>query len=68
MREFTPDYTNIIKAARNIQPERMPLYEHIISEKVMETIMNKKFSTCAVACTTIYLVKLLDLLIPLDGA
>ena len=44
MREFTPDYTNIIKAARNIQPERMPLYEHIISEKVMETIMNKKFS------------------------
>lgn len=43
MREFTPDFNNIVMAARNIAPERIPLYEHIISEKVMEQIMNKKF-------------------------
>ncbi|NJD04794.1 MAG: hypothetical protein FIA99_19835 [Ruminiclostridium sp.] len=43
MREFTPDYSNILMAARNIESERMPLYEHAISEKVMEDIMNKKF-------------------------
>lgn len=44
MREFTPDYQNIIDAARNIQPKRMPLYEHIISDRVMEKILNKGFS------------------------
>lgn len=43
MREFTPDFSNIVMAARNIEPKRMPLYEHVISEKVMEDIMNKKF-------------------------
>ncbi len=36
MKEFIPDYTNVIKAARNIRPDRMPLYEHIISDRVME--------------------------------
>lgn len=44
MREFTPDYTNIVMAAWNQETKRMPLYEHIISEKVMEVIMNKKFA------------------------
>jgi len=44
LKEFIPDYTNIIKAARNIKPDRMPLYEHIISEKVMEQIMNRSFA------------------------
>lgn len=43
MREFTPDFNNIVMAAWNKEPKRMPLYEHIISEKVMEEIMNKKF-------------------------
>ena len=44
MREFTPDYTNILKAAQNIKPDRMPLYEHLISENVMEKILNRKFA------------------------
>lgn len=43
MSEFTPNFNNIVMAARNIVPERIPLYEHIISEKVMEQIMNRKF-------------------------
>lgn len=44
MREFIPDYANIVNAARNIQPARMPLYEHSISIKMMEEVLNMKFS------------------------
>jgi uroporphyrinogen decarboxylase len=44
MRDFTPDYNNIVMAAKNMVPKRMPLYEHVISGKVIEEIMNKKFS------------------------
>ncbi len=44
MKEFTPDFNNVVKAAWNVMPDRMPLYEHLISEKVMEDIMNKKFA------------------------
>lgn len=43
MKNFQPDYRNIEKAARNIEAIRMPLYEHNISEEIMETITNKKF-------------------------
>jgi len=41
---FIPDYNNIILAATNKKPNRMPLYEHNISEKIMESIMNKEFA------------------------
>lgn len=44
MKEFIPDYTNILDAARNVRPGRMPLYEHVISEKVMEKILGKSFA------------------------
>lgn len=43
-KEFIPDYMNVVKAARNIEPERMPLYEHIISDRIMERIMNEPFT------------------------
>lgn len=43
MKEFVPDYNYIVTAAKNIAPERVPLYKHVISEKVMEQIMNRKF-------------------------
>ena len=43
MVEFNPDYTNIVKAARNIEVERIPLYEHIIAPEVMEAITGKQF-------------------------
>jgi len=40
---FTPDYTNIQDAARNKTAARLPLYEHIISDEIMEEITGKKF-------------------------
>lgn len=44
MREFVPDYNNLINAAKNIKPVRMPLYEHHVSEKIMEVLLNKEFA------------------------
>ena len=44
MKEFYPGYNNMVKAAKNIAPDRTPLYEHGISESVMEQIMNRKFA------------------------
>lgn len=43
MKEFIPDYNNVLNAARNISAKRMPLYEHAISELKMEEILNVKF-------------------------
>lgn len=43
MKNFTPDFNNILNAARNKTPKRVPLYEHVISDKVMEDILNIKF-------------------------
>ena len=42
--EFQPDYQNIVKAARNIETPRFPLYEHIISDRFMEAATGKKFA------------------------
>lgn len=42
--EFQPDYQNVVKAARNIEVERFPLYEHIISSTVMERITGRQFA------------------------
>lgn len=44
MKQFTPDYTNILKAARNIEAPRLPLYEHSIYHGFMEEILNRKFT------------------------
>ena len=41
---FSPDYRNVVNAALNRESERIPLYEHIISEKIMETIKGEKFA------------------------
>lgn len=41
---FAPDYTNIVKSAKNIEVARLPLYEHLICIEHMETILNKKFA------------------------
>lgn len=45
--EFTPDYGNIERAARNREAPRLPLYEHIVSDEVMESILGKRFSELA---------------------
>lgn len=36
MKNFIPDYHHIVQAANNIEAERLPLYEHNISDKIME--------------------------------
>ena len=50
VKDFIPNYNHIVKAARNIQPDRMPLYEHIISEAIMEKITGKKFAALRDGC------------------
>lgn len=45
--EFTPDYTNIVKAASNQWVDRMPLYEHIIGGRTMQDCIGvNPFDTC----------------------
>ncbi|MBA7567667.1 hypothetical protein ES708_09382 [subsurface metagenome] len=41
---FQPDFNNLVQAARNQRPWRYPLYEHIISENIMEQVINTKFA------------------------
>jgi len=43
MKKFEHDYTNILNAAYNITPLRIPIYEHTISEEKMEEILGIKF-------------------------
>ena len=40
---FVPDYKNIVDVANNKTPKRIPLYEHIICESVMEKIQGINF-------------------------
>lgn len=44
MTQFKPDYQNLIDAARNVGPRRVPLYEHVISFNVMEKVTNSSFA------------------------
>lgn len=37
--EFTPDYNNVVLAARNVAAPRMPLYEHIVGGRMMQDII-----------------------------
>ncbi|UCE07658.1 MAG: hypothetical protein JSW07_06380 [bacterium] len=39
--EFEPDYHHIIKAASNIRPSRLPLYEHQIDTSLMTMILGE---------------------------
>ena len=43
MKPYEPDYRRLADAARNIECPQVPLYEHIISTSVIETILGKKF-------------------------
>ena len=43
MKKFIADYRNIADAAANKEARRVPLYEHLISDTVMERIMGKPF-------------------------
>ena len=44
MKEFSPNYKNLVNAARNIRAERIPLYEHIVDFSVIESIIGTKFT------------------------
>jgi len=41
---FEPNYKYLEQAARNIEAQRLPLYEHNISHNIMGKIINKDFS------------------------
>jgi uroporphyrinogen decarboxylase len=41
--QFQPDYRNIVDAARNKKPKRIPLYEHLISDKVLAALVGKRY-------------------------
>ena len=41
---FTPNYENIVNAAKNKKSDRIPLYEHIISANIMERMTGKRFA------------------------
>jgi uroporphyrinogen decarboxylase len=45
MNQFTPDYQNIVLAARNKVAPRIPLYEHGISIGIMERITGQSFGS-----------------------
>lgn len=40
---FQPDYRNILDAACNRQPARLPLYEHVIDAQIMEELTGESF-------------------------
>ncbi len=44
---FEPDYTQFEKVLRNERPQRLPLYEHIVSPGVMERITGREFAGLA---------------------
>jgi uroporphyrinogen decarboxylase len=44
LKEFEPDYKNILNAIYRVKPRRVPLYEHTIDISVMEKILGFKFS------------------------
>jgi len=41
---FEPDYQHMLDAVQNRRPERLPIYEHIISPAIMEKILNTQFN------------------------
>lgn len=42
--DFEPDYQNIVDAAQNRVPRRLPLYEHLVSTGVMEKVLGVSFA------------------------
>ncbi len=42
--DFQPDYRHFLDVMKNQRPARLPLYEHIISPTVMESILDKSFA------------------------
>ena len=41
---FRPDYHNLVDAARNRKPARVPLYDHVVSPVVIEALTGRPFA------------------------
>ena len=41
---FEPDFRHFLDVLKNARPRRLPIYEHIVSTRVMERILGAKFS------------------------
>ena len=41
---FECDYRNVVDAAMNVAPKRIPLYEHIIDPAIMEQVLGVRFA------------------------
>ena len=41
---FEPDYTYFVQVMANKKPSRLPIYEHIINDSIMEEILDVKFA------------------------
>ncbi|MCK5128335.1 MAG: hypothetical protein KAQ68_00675 [Clostridiales bacterium] len=41
MNSFTPDFCNIVEAAKNQSPKRIPLYEHLVDDAFMVRYLEK---------------------------
>jgi len=39
--EFTPDFNNVVQAARNIPAKRLPLYEHLVGGRILTEILGE---------------------------
>lgn len=44
---FTPDYRHLLDVLANRRPSRLPVYEHLISPKIMEQILGVRFADLA---------------------
>ena len=42
---FEPNYKHVQDAAYNHVPQRLPLYEHLIADSIMEAVLEKEFSS-----------------------
>ena len=42
--DFSPDYRHFEAVMRNRKPARLPVYEHIVSPKVMEQVLGVPFA------------------------
>ena len=43
-KEFEPDSDNLVAAARNQKPKRTPMYEHVVSDKIIEEVSGVKIT------------------------
>ena len=41
---FVPNYCHIVAAARNIRPDRLSIYEHLIDSEFMELALGRRFA------------------------